>query len=131
MKTVIYCPRKASIRLPNGLNFSGNGARIRLKAGANHLSDEQVAYLKSRSDLTRYLDWGAFEFFEPVEEIEEPAGAVDYPPDLTKFNVDDAEDIIDQTWDTKILDQWRARDSRVGVFRAIDARKKQIEEGNG
>jgi len=131
MKTVIYRPGKCAVRSPKRLNFTGGNWRVALVAGANHLSDEQIANLNSSPDLARYIQWGAIEIVEPVEEIEEPAGAVNYPPDLTGYNIDDAEVIIEETWDSSILTQWRARDTRKGIFSAIDSRLEQIAGGNG
>lgn len=129
MKTVIYQPSKGGVQLPPQLVLSGIGYRVSLKKGSNHLSDDEAAQLLSHDSFKRYAATQALKIIEPESEVVNSGD--DKPSDLTGYNVDDAETVIDNEWDKATLEQWRSRDTRKGIFTAIDQRLIQIREGRG
>lgn len=114
--------------MPNTLIISGHGYRISLKSGSNHLQDHLLEKLRKHDSYDRLFNTKVIEVLEPESTV---VSSNDSPVDLTGYNVDDAEVIIEEEWDTNNLNQWRSRDTRKGIFSAIDQRLDEIKAGNG
>jgi hypothetical protein len=102
--------------------------RLRLKSGINHLSDVDFAKLKSHPAYQGYVDRKALVVQEPKEEVE-VVPLSETPANLSAYNVDEAEDIIDNTHDLDVLKRWLSGETRVTTRRDLNQRIKDIEGG--
>ncbi|MEM9214070.1 MAG: hypothetical protein AAGD25_06950 [Cyanobacteria bacterium P01_F01_bin.150] len=126
MKTVIYNPKKGGIRLPRYLNLTTLKERIELVSGANHLDDSEVKILQAHDAYHRHSQTGVLTIVAPEVSTNAEDGA---PSDLKAYSVNDAEEIIGKESDTEILAIWRKRDTRKGIFEAIDKRVADLKAG--
>lgn len=116
-----FPPRRGRIQ------FAGDGFRIKLEQGSNELSPQEVQDLRSHPDFEQYSKWQAIEISQPKEEIVSAAPVASV--DLSIYNVDEAEEIVEQTHAVKTLELWLEKESRVTLRKAINKRITAIKEG--
>lgn len=107
MPIVIYKPQNC---FPPKSELSRIGFdRLFLKPGTNHLSDSSLSALKAHPDFQSYADRKALVVKEGESET---IPLTDTPANLSAYNVDDAEQIIDDTHDVAVLKAWLKAEPR-------------------
>lgn len=126
MPIVIYKPRNTYP--PQGEGTRVGFDRLILKAGVNHLSDEVFATLKRHPDFASYVERKALVVQESTTKVD-PVPLTEIPKNLTGYNVEEAEEIIDETHDIDVLKAWLQGESRKTTRNDINQRIKQLEGG--
>jgi hypothetical protein len=113
-----YPPRRAGIQLD----------QIVLTPGVNHLSPEQTARLRAHPTFGQYQARNAIVVQEPVSEVT-PIPLSDVPSNLSGYNVEQAEEIIDQTHDVDVLQRWLSGETRKTARTVIERRIDNLKGG--
>src|SRR6056297_1415782 len=126
-QVVIFKPQNCYPPLSSntGIGFD----RLRLKPGANPLSDEAFSALAKHPSFQSYVGRKALIIQDQKADVE-PVPLTDIPQDLTGYNVDEADEIIDKTNDLSVLQQWLSRETRITTKRDLDRRIKDLEGGD-
>ena len=120
---VLFTPQKLQPPTKATLGLQHDGTLIELKPGINNLSEAKVAKLKAHPSYAKYAEWGAITAPESAEVAASPEGFT--LAELRELNVDEAEDLINETTDVALLTSWQA-DPRVTVKRAIAERLEDL-----
>lgn len=102
--------------------------RLRLKPGANHISDEQFNALTSHPSYLSYVERKALIVHHAEKEVQ-AVPLSETPANLAGYNVDDAEDIIDNTHDIDVLKRWLNDEPRKTARTALNQRIKDLQGG--
>ena len=122
---VIYKPKNCVPQRLGNIIFDS----VELKPGANMLTDKDYGRLSKHPDFEKYKTLKALVVQEPKEEVE-PVPLTSIPQNLSGYNVEEAEDIIDNTHDVDVLQRWLTAETRKTTRTDLERRIKDIQEGN-
>ena len=117
----LFPPRKREARL--------NLDRVSLKDGSNFLSDEQFNKVSRHPLYQALVERKALVVQEPQSEVE-PVPLSEVPANLSGYNVEEADDIIDNTYDLDVLKRWLSAETRKTTRDDLNRRIKDIEGGD-
>lgn len=123
MPIVIYKPANTYPQQAEGSQVGFD--RLRLKTGVNHLTDAQFAALSKHPDYPAYVARKALVVQEEKDEVA-VIPLTDIPANLSGYNTQEADEIIDNTHDVDILKRWLKDETRSTTRRDLTRRIKDL-----
>jgi hypothetical protein len=102
--------------------------RLQLKPGTNHLSETELAKLLAHPDYKQHYAWGAIEPVEPKAKIEKKV-PTEGESGLDKLSEEDAQKVIEQTFDVSTLEAWLKAEKRKVLINSINRRVAELKKG--